>query len=408
MIDGLEYHEGLNAVHISGGVAGNVLPDECVVSVNHRFAPDRSVEEAYAHMREVFDGFEIELSDSAPAAMPGLSVPAAAAFLEAVGGTANPKFGWTDVARFSGAGRPGGELRPGRPAPGAQAGRVRPARAHRHRRAPAAHLAGGGLVSNHVPERYRGRTVMRRDQIDSSTTDQRLLDSRDSTDWLHTDPWRVLRIQSEFVEGFGTLAELGPAISVFGSARTSAEDPSYAAAEAIGTQLVAAGFAVITGGGPGVMEAANKGACEAGGISVGLGIELPFEAGLNRYVDRGLNFRYFFARKTMFVKYAQGFIVLPGRLRHLRRAVRGAHPRADPEGHVVPDRAGRHGLLVRPRRLAPLHGAGRRQGLRGRPGHVPGHRRRRRGGRGDGAGAAGPHERRPRWRRDAEDGEQPD
>ena len=153
---------------------------------------------------------------------------------------------------------------------------------------------------------------MRRDQVDSSTTDQRLLDSRGSTDWLHTDPWRVLRIQSEFVEGFGTLAELGPAISVFGSARTAAEDPSYAAAEAIGTKLVEAGFAVITGGGPGVMEAANKGACEAGGISVGLGIELPFEAGLNRYVDRGLNFRYFFARKTMFVKYAQGFIVLPG------------------------------------------------------------------------------------------------
>jgi uncharacterized protein (TIGR00730 family) len=167
-------------------------------------------------------------------------------------------------------------------------------------------------MSNHVPERFRGRTVMRRDQIDSSTTDQRLLDSRDSSDWLHTDPWRVLRIQSEFVEGFGSLAELGPAISVFGSARTSPDDPAYAAAERIGTQLVAAGFAVITGGGPGVMEAANKGACESGGISVGLGIELPFEAGLNAYVDRGLNFRYFFARKTMFVKYAQGFIVLPG------------------------------------------------------------------------------------------------
>ena len=154
--------------------------------------------------------------------------------------------------------------------------------------------------------------MVRRDQVGTSTTDQRLLDSRGSTDWLHTDPWRVLRIQSEFVEGFGSLAELGPAISVFGSARTAAEDPSYAAAEAIGARLVAAGFAVITGGGPGVMEAANKGACEAGGISVGLGIELPFEAGLNAYVDRGLNFRYFFARKTMFVKYAQGFIVLPG------------------------------------------------------------------------------------------------
>ena len=115
VIDGLEYHEGLNAVFISGGVAGNVLPDECMVSVNYRFAPDRSVDEAYAHMREVFDGFEIELSDSAPAAMPGLSVPAAAAFVEAVGGRANPKFGWTDVARFSGLGIPAVNFGPGDP-----------------------------------------------------------------------------------------------------------------------------------------------------------------------------------------------------------------------------------------------------------------------------------------------------
>ncbi len=165
-----------------------------------------------------------------------------------------------------------------------------------------------------VPERSRGRTVMRRSQATSGsgTTDQHLLDSGGSTDWLHTDPWRVLRIQSEFVEGFGALAELGPAISVFGSARTTADDPSYALAEEIGGLLVQAGFAVITGGGPGVMEAANKGACEADGVSVGLGIELPFESSLNEYVDVGLNFRYFFARKTMFVKYAQGFIVLPG------------------------------------------------------------------------------------------------
>jgi len=163
-----------------------------------------------------------------------------------------------------------------------------------------------------VPEKVRGRTVMRRSQVESSTTDQRLLDTRGSTDWLHTDPWRVLRIQSEFVEGFGALAELGPAISVFGSARTAPDDPSYAKAEAVGRALVHAGFAVITGGGPGVMEAANKGACEAGGDSVGLGIELPFESGLNEYVDIGLNFRYFFIRKTMFVKYAQGFVVLPG------------------------------------------------------------------------------------------------
>ena len=162
-------------------------------------------------------------------------------------------------------------------------------------------------------EKQRGPVVLRRERRnESSTTDQRLLDSRGPSDWVHTDPWRVLRIQAEFVEGFGSLAEVPRAVTVFGSARTSPDDPAYAAAERIGTQLVAAGFAVITGGGPGVMEAANKGACESGGISVGLGIELPFEAGLNAYVDRGLNFRYFFARKTMFVKYAQGFVVLPG------------------------------------------------------------------------------------------------
>jgi len=144
------------------------------------------------------------------------------------------------------------------------------------------------------------------------TTDQRLLDTRGSTDWLHNDPWRVMRIQSEFVEGFGALAELGPAVSVFGSARLGAGHPAYALGEELGRALVAAGFAVITGGGPGLMEAANKGALEAGGTSVGLGIELPLETGLNDYVDLGVNFRYFFARKTMFVKYARGFIVLPG------------------------------------------------------------------------------------------------
>src|SRR5690349_15489540 len=165
---------------------------------------------------------------------------------------------------------------------------------------------------SHPPEKHRGPVTLRRGQVQASTTDQRLLDTRGPTDWVHTDPWRVLRIQSEFVEGFGALAELGPAISVFGSARTKPDDPSYAAAEEVGRKLAQAGFAVITGGGPGVMEAANKGAGEAGGVSVGLGIELPFESGLNQYVDRGLNFRYFFARKTMFVKYAQGFVVLPG------------------------------------------------------------------------------------------------
>ncbi|WP_345208180.1 TIGR00730 family Rossman fold protein [Fodinibacter luteus] len=153
---------------------------------------------------------------------------------------------------------------------------------------------------------------MRRSRVPRSTTDQRLLDSRGSADWLHTDPWRVMRIQSEFVTGFGALAEVGPAVSVFGSARTHPSDPLYELARRVGTALCEAGYAVITGGGPGAMEAANRGALEAGGTSVGLGIELPFEAGLNEFVDLGVNFRYFFARKTMFVKYAQGFIVLPG------------------------------------------------------------------------------------------------
>jgi hypothetical protein len=158
----------------------------------------------------------------------------------------------------------------------------------------------------------KGPVTLRRGLVPRSTTDQRLLDGRGPSDWVHTDPWRVLRIQAEFVEGFGALAELGPAISVFGSARTPRDSAEYALGERLGAALVEAGFAVITGGGPGAMEAANKGASEAGGVSVGLGIELPFEQGINQWVDLAVNFRYFFARKTMFVKYAQGFAVLPG------------------------------------------------------------------------------------------------
>ncbi|PWI11882.1 TIGR00730 family Rossman fold protein [Streptomyces sp. NWU339] len=165
------------------------------------------------------------------------------------------------------------------------------------------------------PEEQRlGPVLRRRGQVQASTTDQRLLDEREPSDWVHTDPWRVLRIQSEFVEGFGTLAELPPAISVFGSARTQVDSPEYETGVRLGRGLVQAGFAVVTGGGPGAMEAANKGAYEAHGVSVGLGIELPFEQGLNSYVDIGLNFRYFFVRKLMFVKYSQGFVVLPGGL----------------------------------------------------------------------------------------------
>jgi uncharacterized protein (TIGR00730 family) len=145
-----------------------------------------------------------------------------------------------------------------------------------------------------------------------TTTDQRLLDRRGPTDWVHTDPWRVLRIQAEFIEGFGLLAELPRAVSVFGSARTPRDSAHYAAGVALGAALAEAGYAVITGGGPGAMEAANKGCCDAGGMSVGLGIELPFEQELNEWVDVGVLFRYFFVRKMMFVKYAQAFVILPG------------------------------------------------------------------------------------------------
>ncbi len=158
----------------------------------------------------------------------------------------------------------------------------------------------------------KGPVLLRGRNVPESSTSGRLLGEQDSPDWLHEDPWRVLRIQSEFVEGFGALAELGPAITVFGSARSKVDAYDYEHGVEIGKLLVERGYAVITGGGPGVMEAANKGASEAGGVSVGLGIELPHEQGVNEFVNLGINFRYFFARKTMFVKYAQGFIALPG------------------------------------------------------------------------------------------------
>ncbi|MGH3151873.1 MAG: TIGR00730 family Rossman fold protein [Streptosporangiaceae bacterium] len=164
----------------------------------------------------------------------------------------------------------------------------------------------------HRRVRRQGPVTLRGKQIPATTTDQRLLDRRGPADWVHTDPWRVLRIQAEFVEGFGLLAELGPAVSIFGSARTARDAAEYLAAERIATGLVQAGYAVITGGGPGIMEAANKGAVEGGGVSVGLGIELPTEMGLNDYVNMGLEFRYFFVRKTCFIKYSQAFVVLPG------------------------------------------------------------------------------------------------
>ncbi|MBB5080969.1 LOG family protein [Nonomuraea endophytica] len=163
------------------------------------------------------------------------------------------------------------------------------------------------------PERRQGQAVVRGNLVPDSTHDQRLLDRQGSTDWLHMDPWRVLRIQAEFVEGFGQLAELPPAVTVFGSARTPDDSPEYEMGVELGRALAESGYAVITGGGPGVMEAANRGATEVdGAVSVGLGIELPFEQKMNDYVDLGIEFRYFFVRKTMFVKYSCGFIALPG------------------------------------------------------------------------------------------------
>lgn len=130
--------------------------------------------------------------------------------------------------------------------------------------------------------------------------------------FTHSDTWRVLRITGEFVSGFDALAEVGPAVTIFGSARVGPRDRMYRAARELGGQLSEAGFAVITGGGPGIMEAANRGAFEAGGVSIGANIELPHEQGLNRWVNLALNFRYFFVRKTMFVKYAEGFVIFPG------------------------------------------------------------------------------------------------
>src|ERR1700691_622067 len=168
----------------------------------------------------------------------------------------------------------------------------------------------GGSNARRV--RRQGPVTLRDKQIPATTTDQRLLDGRGHSDWVHTDPWRVMPIQAEFVEGFGLLAELGIAVSIFGSARTKRGTADYELADNIASGLAKAGYAIITGGGPGIMEAANKGAAEACGTSGRLRIELPMEAGLNDCVNMGVEFRYFFVRKTVFVKYSQAFVVLPG------------------------------------------------------------------------------------------------
>jgi uncharacterized protein (TIGR00730 family) len=170
------------------------------------------------------------------------------------------------------------------------------------------------------PERRRGRIVMRGDAGERigkpamTTEAAKLLERRPAgrPDFVDSDPWRALRILSEFVEGFDALASVGPAVTIFGSARVPPDSPDYELARGIARRLAERGFAIITGGGPGIMEAANRGCREGGGLSIGCNIELPHEQGLNPYVDLGIEFKYFFARKTMFVKYADAFVIMPG------------------------------------------------------------------------------------------------
>src|SRR5258705_8376341 len=145
-----------------------------------------------------------------------------------------------------------------------------------------------------------------------TTQDEQRLESPRPDEFTPTDTWRVFRIMGEFVEGFDELATLTRGISIFGSARTRPADPDYKAAQETAALLARAGFAVVTGGGPGIMEAANRGAFEAGGLSVGCNIELPFEQGYNAYLTKALKFKYFFVRKMMFVKYSLGFVIFPG------------------------------------------------------------------------------------------------
>jgi len=147
--------------------------------------------------------------------------------------------------------------------------------------------------------------------------DDKLRNAFENKDWQEIkvkDSWQIFKIMAEFVDGFEKLAKIGPCVSIFGSARTAAEHKYYKIAEDCARMLTERGYGVISGGGPGIMEAANKGAFEAGGKSVGLNIDLPFEQFHNKYIDRDkiLEFDYFFVRKVMFMKYSQGFIVLPG------------------------------------------------------------------------------------------------
>jgi len=185
-------------------------------------------------------------------------------------------------------------------------------------RTEAGHRAAGRTPpSEKTPARQSGAARVIDDSIRTFTgpltEDEKLLQTgQNLEDFRQTDTWRVMRIMGEFIEGFDNLAPIAKGVTVFGSARTHPEDPQYQAAYEVARLLAEAGFAIITGAGPGIMEAANKGAKDAGGRSIGCNIELPFEQGSNPYVDTLINFRYFFVRKTMFIKYANAFIIFPG------------------------------------------------------------------------------------------------
>jgi uncharacterized protein (TIGR00730 family) len=184
------------------------------------------------------------------------------------------------------------------------------------------HRAAGRVPPSQRPVRRTSGATRKvdtdlRDLVEPVTEDEKLLqlpgtDRRGARDFTRTDTWRVMRIMGEFIEGFDNLAHIQRGVSVFGSARTAPDDPQYLAAQETSRLLAEAGFTIITGAGPGIMEAANKGAKEGGGQSIGCNIELPFEQGANPYVDTLVNFRYFFVRKTMFVKYSNAFIIFPG------------------------------------------------------------------------------------------------
>lgn len=178
----------------------------------------------------------------------------------------------------------------------------------------------------------RGPVVMRGPMIPKDNTYANLLAPEESTDWLHADPWRVLRIQAEFVDGFGALAELGPAVTIFGSARTPKTDPLYKAARTVGRKIAQRGVAVITGGGPGIMEAANRGAASANGKSVGLGIELPHEQGLNKIRELGYGFPLLLCAQDHVRQIQLGRYCVSRWFWHARRDVRGAHAGADAQG----------------------------------------------------------------------------